>query len=69
MLVTNLCLFSLRKSQRFQYFGWLKHRGAQYCPEWQESFVCAKETKRTNGLMEQWSVLSCNQSQRISFVF
>lgn len=27
----------------------LKHPGAQYCPEWQESFVCEQETEPTKG--------------------
>lgn len=60
--------YSLIKSEIPNYSGSSQHRGAQYCPEWQESFVCAQETERASGPPEQWSVLSHGQSQGMSFV-
>lgn len=50
-LATHLIPFflSLIKSEIPNYPGSSQHRGAQYCPEWQESFVCVQETERASG--------------------
>lgn len=55
ILTTYLYFFSLRKSQRFQYFGLSKHRGAQYCAGQAGKFcLCIgnQANKRAEGTME-----------------
>lgn len=56
--MTYLYLFQAEKVKDSRFWGCFgfcffsrlsKHPGAQYCPEWQESFVCEQETEPTKG--------------------
>lgn len=67
MLLTFILFISLENVRESNVLrGWRAEK-PKYCPGWQESFVCVQETERTNGPLEQRSVLSRDQSQTMTF--